>query len=176
MYLDFWGAVTTLGGPVLWAGIVLSLTALCIAMERGLIRYRNSKKHSRRLKKFLLLIIPALALSLLGSEVLKLIFQVPRPCIPCPAPGCNPYCLNSFSFPSGHTATMAGIATAVALLGRKRRYLLVYAAPVLVGASRVALDVHTMTDVVGGFVVGIVLTVLVWKYRKRIYRWEDEIL
>ena len=176
MYEAFWAAVTLIGDPVVWAGAVATLTVLYFAMGKGYVRFGNVRKNRHMLKKFLLLVIPAIMVSLLGSEALKLVFQVPRPCIPCPAEGCNIYCPPTFSFPSAHSATTAGIATALFLLLRKRKYALIYVFPLLIAASRVALDVHTVPDVVGGFFVGLLLTLLVWRYRKRIYRWEDEIL
>jgi len=142
----------------------------------GLRRYGKYPKERRILKNFLLLIVPALAISIFGSEFLKLVFQVPRPCIPCPADACNIYCPATFSFPSGHTSTITGIVTGLVLLLRKREYLFIYIVPVVIAASRVELGVHTINDVTAGFFVGLALTLLVWKYRKRIYRWEDDIL
>jgi undecaprenyl-diphosphatase len=155
---------------------LIALVLIYLSVGRGLISFRGADAYRRLLKKFLLLMIPILILSIAGSELLKLIFQIPRGCIPCPAPGCNPYCPLTFSFPSAHTSTAAGVATALFLLLRKRKYILVYTFPLVIAASRVALDVHTVPDVIGGFLVGLVLTLLVWRYRKRIYRWEDEIL
>jgi membrane-associated phospholipid phosphatase len=174
MYEGIWFMITSLGDPRLWLGIVIGLTLLYLSLKHGYVKDKRLLKRKKLIKSFLLLIIPTLLISFAGSEVLKVVFQIPRPCTPCPAPGCNPYCLSSFSFPSAHTSTMTGIATAMFLLLRKRKYLLVYTFPALIAASRVALDVHTIPDVIGGFFVGLLLTLLVWKYRKRIYRWEDE--
>jgi membrane-associated phospholipid phosphatase len=172
MYGNFWALVTLFGSPVIWSVVIAGLVVLYFLPGK----YGKLPKERRLLKKFLLLIIPALIISLAGSEILKIIFQVPRPCIPCPADGCNPYCPVTFSFPSCHTSTITGIATAFVLLLRKRRYLLIYVVPLLIAASRVELGVHTASDVTAGFLVGLVLTMLVWRYRKRIYRWEDEVL
>ncbi len=172
----FWVAVTLFGDPVLWSLAIAGLVLIYFGMRHGCIRFRGVEKYRSLLKKFLLLIIPALLLSLFGSEALKLVFQVPRPCVPCPADRCSIYCPMTFSFPSGHTSTMSGIVTALFLLLKKRKYLLIYTVPVLIAASRIELGVHTVSDVIAGFFVGLVLTLLVWKYRKRIYRWEDEIL
>jgi membrane-associated phospholipid phosphatase len=174
-YENFWVFVTLIGDPRLWASVVIALTALYFAMGKGKAS-GNTGKRRDLIKKFLLLMIPALLVSFLGSEFMKLVFQIPRPCMPCPAPGCNPYCPQTFSFPSAHTSTMTGIATAFYLLMRKRRYLLIYIFPLIIAASRVELGVHTVTDVAAGFIFGLIVTLLVWRYRKRIYKWEDEIL
>ncbi len=173
----FWGAVTYTGDPVLWSSIVIILVAVHYFLDRKYIKFSSSEKHRKMLKNFLLLIIPTLFISLFGAEALKLIFQIPRPCLPCPAPDCNPFCLESFSFPSGHMSTMTGVATAIFLLMRSRkRYLPIYIFPALVGISRVALGVHTIVDVIGGFAVGLAVTFIVWKNRTSIYKWEDEVI
>ncbi len=169
MYGNFWAAITLFGDPRLWSLAVIGLIVFYFGLRK-----RRETKYRRVLKKFLLLIIPTLLIALLGSELLKLFFQIPRPCIPCPAPGCNPYCPTNFSFPSGHATTITAIVTALWLLLRRRKYLLLYVLAVLVAASRVILGVHTATDVVAGFLVGILFTLIIWRFRKKIYKWEDE--
>ncbi len=176
MYESFWAYVTLIGDPVLWSFAVMLLVGAFLVLDRGYVKMRDARKRCRIIKKFLLLMIPALLLSILGPELIKLAFQVPRPCITCPGAGCNPYCPPTFSFPSGHTSTITGAVTAFVLLLRRRKYLLAYFVPLLVATSRVILGVHTLEDVVGGFFVGLALTLLVWRFRKKIYRWEDEIL
>ncbi|MBN2330322.1 MAG: phosphatase PAP2 family protein [Candidatus Aenigmarchaeota archaeon] len=176
MYEQLWVMITLLGSPLLSTAFVICLTGIYFLLG---IRHPMGKEaagYRRLLKKYLLLIIPALAISMLGSELLKLAFMVPRPCIMCPAPGCNPYCPITFSFPSGHAATSTGIVTALYLLLRRRRYLPLFILPLLVAASRIILDVHTVTDVAAGLIFGFLITMLVWRYRKRLYKWEDEIL
>ena len=73
----------------------------------------------------------------------------------------------SWSFPSGHTAS--SFAGAVALLLHDRRYgavAVAYAS--VVGISRMYLCVHWPTDVIAGAVIGSVLAlILVWS----MYRW-----
>ena len=176
MYDMLWVGITLLGDPLLLVSLVIGLTVVYFMLGKKHPLGHDAARYRRLLKKFLLLIIPAVLVAFFGTEMLKLIFQVPRPCIPCPAPACNPYCYFTFSFPSGHAATTTAIVTALFLLLKKRRYLLIYVLPVLVSASRVMLGVHTSIDVVGGFVTGLCITVLIWRFRKRIYKWEDEIL
>jgi len=176
MYEILWAIITVLGDPILLSALMIVLTATYFLLGRRRPMGEEVAKYRRLLKKFLLLIIPVLITAFLGAELLKLLFQIPRPCIPCPATGCNPYCPITFSFPSGHTATITGIVTALSLLLRKRRYLLLYWLPIMVAASRVMLGVHTQADVVAGFVYGLFITLLIWRFRKRLYKWEDEIL
>ena len=172
----YWAFATFIGDPLLWTALIIALVAI-YGFLGGKRPIGKAKARERRiLRGFLLLAIPSLLLAFLGAEALKLAFQVPRSCVPCPAAGCNPYCPVTFSFPSGHTATIASIVTAVVLLLRKRRYLLLYALPMIVGASRMTLGVHQLSDVFWGFVYGVAATLLVWRFRRRIYGWEEEIL
>ena len=173
---SFWAAVSLLGDPVIWSVAVAFLIIFYFSVKKKIIKIGSRQAHMPLLKKFLLLVIPVILVSLAGSELLKLVFQIPRPCIPCPAEGCSIYCPITFSFPSGHATVTTAIATALVLLIRKRRYLLIYAFPVLISISRVALGVHTAIDVIAGLFVGFVLTLVVWRYRKILYKWEDEIL
>jgi membrane-associated phospholipid phosphatase len=176
MYEQFWVLITLIGSPLLSASFLIILVAIYFLIGRRHPMGKDSAVYRRMLKKYLLLIIPALLISMLGTELLKLVFMVPRPCLLCPALGCNPYCPISFSFPSGHAATITGIVTALFLILKKSKYLLLYILPVLVAASRVILGVHTVIDVIGGFIFGLAFTILVWRFRKRLYKWEDGIL
>jgi membrane-associated phospholipid phosphatase len=70
------------------------------------------------------------------------------------------------SFPSGHTMSAFGLYSLLALLsGGKNRYLLIILAAlsVLTGISRIFLVQHFLVDVIGGAVLGMLISVLVWK-------------
>ena len=91
------------------------------------------------------------AIFVIGSVlVLKGLYNSPRPCeeitskIVCPTDG---------SFPSGHTTAAAMFIPAFLELAAFPLYLLFYLA---VAASRMYLGVHTLEDIVGGTLVGII--------------------
>ncbi|MCE2823736.1 MAG: phosphatase PAP2 family protein [Bacteroidota bacterium] len=70
------------------------------------------------------------------------------------------------SFPSGHTMSAFGLYSMLALLSRgKNRYLLMTLAgfSILVGVSRIFLVQHFLVDVIGGAVLGMLISILVWK-------------
>jgi len=59
------------------------------------------------------------------------------------------------SFPSGHTATAAGMAVALAFMFPRGRWLFFLMA-LGVGASRVIVHAHFPTDVAAGFILGVI--------------------
>ena len=105
-------------------------------------------------------ILPFLAVVLIGQSVLsngiKELLDRARPTLNQTAHLLGP------SFPSGHTATAAAFWAAVALLmgrgrGRRAHGALVggaIAIAVAVACSRVLLDVHWFSDVIGGLALG----------------------
>ncbi len=65
------------------------------------------------------------------------------------------------SFPSGHTAASAAFFGALAL-ARRRVGLALLPVPVLIATSRLYLNAHHLSDVVGGAILGILCALLVW--------------
>lgn len=154
--------------------VLLLLFAAFLAVRKGYARHAWLKRHEAALKTFLLLAMPAFAVSVAGAEGLKLLFQIPRPCLPCPGADCSIFCPPTFSFPSSHASGTVALAAAMFLWGgMKKKYLAAFAFPALVGASRVVLGVHTVFDVSAGFTLGLIVTFLAWRHRKAITKWEE---
>jgi membrane-associated phospholipid phosphatase len=107
-----------------------------------------------------ILLAAALIVSQFLVDRLKDAFERPRP-----TEGSPVALPDSYSFPSGHAANAVAVfgAIAVALADRgsgRRRLLLVLVTIALafcVGASRVVLNVHYVTDVGAGFCVGVAI-------------------
>lgn len=86
------------------------------------------------------------------ASVLKRIFVIERPYLTLE--NILPIIqVPSFSFPSGHAASMAGLAVAVYALNPKWGALLFIMA-FLTGVSRIVLGVHYPSDVVAGWILG----------------------
>ncbi|CAN5898969.1 phosphatase PAP2 family protein [soil metagenome] len=123
----------------------------------------------RRLAAATVLVAPAGAvIAYLG---LKNVFARNRPS------GIGNVIEGTYSFPSAHATTSAAVCCALAyicwrehVLRRPAAIALCIIAPALVGASRVVLDVHWATDVLGGWLAGLciaALTILLYLLLRR---------
>jgi undecaprenyl-diphosphatase len=81
-------------------------------------------------------------------------------------------CGGDYGFPSNHAANAMAAAVAGALTWRRRRLnVLLFGIGALVGLSRVYLGVHFPGDVLGGFVVGALISLALWlPWRKALAR------
>jgi membrane-associated phospholipid phosphatase len=156
---DIWHLITLIGEPEAWLGICLVLFLLYFAVMK---RWGESKQF----KDFMFLLVPSIILVLVLAYSMKAVVQVPRPCMVCPAPGCNPYCDTGFAFPSGHAATIFAVFTSLSLFAKRKKYLILYIIPAVVSYSRFALGVHTIWDVLGGAVLGFIVSVFVWRVER----------
>ena len=96
----------------------------------------------------------ALTLSHVAVQVLKRAVARPRPCDASGHPLALVDLPDPFSFPSGHAAAATAVATTI-VLREPILALLVLPIAALVSASRVALRVHHLSDVVAGVALGI---------------------
>ncbi len=124
----------------------------------------------------LLFLAVALGGSLVIDFVMKLIFERPRPKLDYAA------VLPDYSFPSGHSMNGVVFYVAIALIawsvfGRRIGLIATVAAAVLalgIGVSRIYLGYHYLTDVVGGWLAGIVWLLLVgaiFRIRPNVWNW-----
>ncbi len=70
------------------------------------------------------------------------------------------------SFPSGHVAATAAVF-ATLIMARRRVGLLLLPIPLLIGASRIYLNAHHLSDVVGGALVGLLCALATWRFISR---------
>jgi undecaprenyl-diphosphatase len=146
----FFRAVTTLGGAV----TLLAATAVGVTLSLA-----------RRCRADAVFLLVALAGSQLVTWSLKLGFARARPSWQEPLATAS-----SFSFPSGHAlgalvvyGALAGVVVRHLTAGRARAAWLAATTLVVlaVGASRVYLGVHYLSDVLAGYAAGLALLLLV---------------
>ncbi|MDQ6634650.1 MAG: phosphatase PAP2 family protein [Gemmatimonadota bacterium] len=105
------------------------------------------------------LVAPVVAIALFN--IVKLLYARPRPV------GLGGIVPSSYSFPSGHATASAAICCTLAyvywregLIRRSTAVTLAIAVPLIIGVSRVYLNVHWATDVIGGWCAGLLIAVL----------------
>lgn len=111
--------------------------------------------------------VVAIGLNQVFTTSLKFGFQRKRPFEQYPNDIIKRSSAPGFSFPSGHTSSAFATATALTL-STKKWYVAVpaYAYACGVGYSRMRLGVHFPSDVLGGMIVGIGSSLLVWQVDK----------
>ncbi len=138
---------------ITWIGASVPVIAAAVALAAWLW-------HSRGRQIAAIVALAAAAAAGIFLPVKQLFHRV-RP------PGAVTYHITTYSFPSGHaTSATAIFVTAAYVLWRERlisRGLAIsvgVAGPLLVGLSRVYLDVHWATDVLGGWAAGLFVAAL----------------
>ena len=101
----------------------------------------------------------ALAVSLIIYEVVKLNTKRPRPFAANPEIKAEVPPLDKYSFPSGHTMNNLAVASAVFYSVPQYGWVMLIL-PLTWGLLRVYFGVHWLTDILCGFVLGIVSFVL----------------
>ncbi len=113
-------------------------------------------------KKIFLLTSCGLLLSFAAIYLIHLFIQTPRPFLVLQTTPLIPP-PNSYSFPSGHSAIMSVYASALLLIKSRWTFFFILWA-LLVGYSRVYVGVHYPIDVLGGLVLGFIITFMILKY------------
>lgn len=114
-----------------------------------------------------------LVLTMLSSwfnEALKSLFDLPRP---DPARVRQLVSESSFGFPSNHAQTGAVIVWGYLAAKVKRAWFSVLAVAMifLIGLSRAYLGIHFPQDVIGGWILGIVILLIWLRYEERLAAW-----
>lgn len=97
-----------------------------------------------------------------SHHVVKAHFERPRPEAAGLSPVLRTHSHSGFSFPSNHTANCFGIASFLGFVFPGFRGLLLGIA-LLIGYSRVYVGVHFPSDILGGAIIGILASILVFK-------------
>ncbi len=90
---------------------------------------------------------------LFNSNLVKSVFERPRPCLALSDVHLLVGCGQTYSFPSGHAVTSFAIATFLTLVYPRARWVL-FPLAFLVSYSRIAVGVHYPFDILVGWVEG----------------------
>jgi len=143
-FFDLFFSFFSLKGNAIFVWILVIIIAL----------FLEEKKHpgiSKNDKKFIIAFtLSFLLTAFLVEYLLKNFFNRQRPIS-------TNYCPIDFSFPSGHAATAFSAATVLTFFDKKRRFFY-YTIAFLIAYSRLYLGCHYFLDVLGGGVLGIIIS------------------
>ncbi|NOX71112.1 MAG: phosphatase PAP2 family protein [Candidatus Micrarchaeota archaeon] len=164
--VNIWIFFTLMGEPEFWG----ALSAVLI-LSYFIVRQKGPKELKDVYKRALLLFAISVLLSLSLTHAIKYAAMEERPCTVCTtdnAGSCNVFCLQSPSFPSGHsTAAFAAFTSLFLILQKKKRFLLLFIIPALVAVSRVMLGVHFWHDIAAGSLIGIAIPLIIHHIHER---------
>ncbi len=95
------------------------------------------------------------------ASFLKLLIHTPRPFVSFP----NVHSLiteTGFAFPSGHATFFSALAVSLFFCHRKAGYIFMFFA-LLIGFARIVAGVHFPIDILGGFVLGTLVAIVIHK-------------
>ena len=137
-----WVFLSYFGDVAYWLGFTIAFFIIYPFLD-----VKNKKKYAW----ILYYLLPSILLSYISSYLLKLIFKIPRICT-----GLE-YCPTSYAFPSTHATIMFALSMIVFLCFNKkpRIYIPLFLLAILTSYSRIALNLHTFFDIIGGAFLGI---------------------
>lgn len=138
---------------ITWIGSATVMVPLTAAIAAWLWR------RAGRVIAAVAVLAPALATGIFVS--FKSLFSRVRP------PGALRFHEMTYAFPSGHSTTSAAVIVTITYICMRERLMSLRMAvaigvlgPLLIGVSRIYLDVHWSTDVIGGWAIGLFVAAL----------------
>jgi len=149
----FWIFITYFGDIAYWLGFTVSFLMIYPFLD---------KKDKEKQKWILYYLLPAVLLSYVSSFFLKLVFKVPRICVG------ESFCPETYAFPSGHATIATAFSVITFLWFRKRPkiYMPIFFLSILIYFSRLELKVHTPIDIIGGILVGLMISIVWYRFFK----------
>ncbi len=138
--------------------VVVILAGLFILFHHEVLQAENPYRVFMEKKREILLVFFSGFLAYFLSFLFKILFHTPRPFLALP----NVQALfaeSSFAFPSGHATFFMALAFSIFFLHKKAGYIFMFFA-LLVGLARIVAGVHFPIDILGGFVLGGIVSYL----------------
>jgi membrane-associated phospholipid phosphatase len=139
--------------------IIIFCAAILIYVASIVALYRVWKRHERKhLVEHVLMLIGTAFGAWWIAHILKIWIHFPRPDLTKAL--FLPHDINSYGFPSGHAAFMFALATTMYFFDKKAGRVL-YVLAIVTGIARVLAGVHFWYDIIGGAVLGYMVSLIV---------------
>ena len=139
--------------------LVLILAGLFLLFHHEIFRADNPFQVLRQKYKEISSVVFSVIFAYVFAVLLKILFQTPRPFQALD--GVNALFLESgYAFPSGHSMVFMALGLAIFLLHKNAGYFFVFFA-ILIGLARIMAGVHSPIDILGGFILGALVAILV---------------
>lgn len=135
--------------------VVAWLAMMFLLFHHDVFKYPNFFQVLLQKKKEILLSFFSGSVAWVVARILKVFIHTERPFVLFQ--DVEPLLIdNSFAFPSGHAAFFMALAISLFFYHKKVGYLFMFFA-LLIGAARVVAGVHFPLDILGGFVLGVLI-------------------
>jgi len=152
---------------VIFPYAVVILAGLFLLFHHEILQAENPFRVFLEKKKEILLVFLSGFSAYLVSVVLKILFHTLRPFLILPDVQAL-FSETGFAFPSSHVAFFSALAFSIFFLHKKVGYVFMFFA-LLIGLARIAVGVHFPIDILGGFVLGGIVSYLVAFLGKNVY-------
>ena len=142
--------------------IVVMLAALFLLFHHEVLRAESPFQVFMEKKKEILMVFFSGCLAWVLAYILKFAFSLPRPFVLLSQVRAL-FGESGYAFPSGHATFYMALAFSVFFLHKKAGYVFIFFA-LLIGLARIVAGVHFPVDILGGFILGILIAYLVEKF------------
>ena len=146
--------------------IVIILAGLFLLFHHEVFRAENPFQVFLQKKKEILMVFFIGIIAYVADTIIKIIVHTQRPFDVFPQ--VHPLFAESwYSFPSGHATFFMALAFSIFFLQKKAGYIFIVFA-LLIGVARIVAGVHFPIDILGGFLLGFLISYF-FSFRKNIF-------
>ena len=138
--------------------VVIILAGLFLLFHHEVLQAENPFRVFLEKKKEILTVFISGGIAVFFDLVLKFLIHAPRPFIVLNNIQ-NLFPETGYAFPSGHATFFMALAVSLFFLHKKAGYIFIFFA-IIIGLARIIAGVHFPIDILGGFILGVVIVYL----------------
>lgn len=150
-----WQFLSIFGDIEFWIGAIVAAALMYFFLPKKVKKYGEW---------YIFGALPAVVISSIIVEGLKLLFKISRPCIT------KAICEAGYSFPSAHAAIIFAVMTVATVHSKSRKLDVIFLTlALLVSLSRVFLGYHRIEDIVAGGAIGVLVGYIIYQNYENIF-------